>query len=351
MGPNSTADGFPGAAQLASVGEISGHLHKLGSRVPTWKRRFFVLRPATYLYYYLSSGDEEPAGCINLDLYNECDDVGDEEFADPTSQTSHNAQAPLQIYLQGAPRTAPLHSSRSEGDNGTDDIGSRNNNGGTYEGHGESSHDYDAGRGMALAPPFTPRRGEYARGSVSDDGTATSARSSEATSRTAPAVPPPSSSSSSSSPPPPPRPQGALPPLPDSTAQARGGYGKRGYHSAKGWVAPRHAAALERQRAAVTVGEHLQGHVQKNHDTSYLHGQKKTQKIDNRPGARVLRLRRPDTGQELVLVAKSEEERNAWRSALGPNNSRQGLKAQVERLESERLDMQRVILRLEVMAV
>ena len=335
MGPSSVADGLPGAAQLASVGEISGHLHKLGSRVPTWKRRFFVLRPATYLYYYLSSGDEAPAGCINLDLYNECDDVADEEFAGPTSQTSHNAQAPLQIYLQGAPRAAPLYSSRSKGDNGTDDIGSRSNNGGGYGSHGENSHDYDAGRGMARTPPAIPRRGEHARGSISGDESATSSKS------------------FASFPPPPLRPRGALPPLPDSSMQAHGGYGKRGYHSAKGWVAPRHAAALELQRAAVTVGAHVQGHGQKKHHNDngqgrYLEGQTKA---IARPGARALRLRRLDTGQELVLVAKSEEERNAWRSALGPNNSRQGLKAQVERLETERLDMQHAMLRLEVMAV
>jgi len=335
-GQSSTADGLPGAAQLATVGEISGHLHKLGIRVPTWKRRFFVLRPATYLYYYLSSGDEEPAGCINLDLYNECDDVADEEFVDPTSQTPQKAAAPLQIYLQGALRSTALHSSRSVDDNRSDDSDSGNIGGG-YESHGESNHDFDVGRGMVLTPPSTPLRSEHARGSASDDDAVNSTRSSEASSSTA---------SSALRPSPPLRPWGVLPPLPDNSILAHGGHGKRGYRSAKGWVAPRHAAAMERHQAAVDAAGLIRGRGKTNHrEEGNLKGVRNT---NTGPGARALRLRRPDTGQELVLVAKSVEVRDAWRRAIGPQNTLRGLKAQVERLQTERHNMQLAIRRLEV---
>ena len=34
---------------------------------PLWKRRFFVLQPATHLYYFLSPTDTEPRGCLALD--------------------------------------------------------------------------------------------------------------------------------------------------------------------------------------------------------------------------------------------------------------------------------------------
>lgn len=340
-GQSSTADGLPGAAQLATVGEFSGHLHKLGSRVPTWKRRFFVLRPATYLYYYLSSGDEEPAGCINLDLYNECDDVADEEFVDPASQTPQKAAAPLQIYLQGAPRSSALRGNRNEDDNRSDDTGGSNIGDG-YISHGEDIHDYEVGRGMVLTPPSTPFRSERARGSTSDDDSVNSTKISEAASRTA-------SSSALQPSSPPLRPWGVLPPLPDNNILAHGGHGKRGYRSAKGWVSPRHAAAMERHQAAVNDAAaglvESRGKTSRNARGDNIEDAKCTSK---RPGARALRLRRPDTGQELVLVATSEEERDAWRRVLGPQNTLRGLKAQVERLQIERHDMQVAVRRLEV---
>ncbi|CAM9945894.1 unnamed protein product, partial [Hapterophycus canaliculatus] len=56
-------------AALVSRGALkSGYLWKLGANVPKWKRRFFVLKPITMLFYYMSEHDTEPRGCIDLDL-------------------------------------------------------------------------------------------------------------------------------------------------------------------------------------------------------------------------------------------------------------------------------------------
>ena len=59
--PSSTAAAFARTAPRA------GFLCKLGTNVPEFKRRFFVLKPSTHLYYFLSPGDTEPRGCIDLD--------------------------------------------------------------------------------------------------------------------------------------------------------------------------------------------------------------------------------------------------------------------------------------------
>ncbi|KAL7549042.1 hypothetical protein ACHAWF_012305 [Thalassiosira exigua] len=45
----------------------SGYLRKLGRNIPAFKRRFFVLRPSTHLYYFVGPDDVEPRGCIDLD--------------------------------------------------------------------------------------------------------------------------------------------------------------------------------------------------------------------------------------------------------------------------------------------
>jgi hypothetical protein len=42
-------------------------LSKLGTNIPEFKRRFFVLKPSTHLYYFLSPADTEPRGCIDMD--------------------------------------------------------------------------------------------------------------------------------------------------------------------------------------------------------------------------------------------------------------------------------------------
>lgn len=55
------------AATFAKNAPKAGYLSKLGTSVSTYKKRFFVLKPTTCLYYFLSPSDEEPRGCIDLD--------------------------------------------------------------------------------------------------------------------------------------------------------------------------------------------------------------------------------------------------------------------------------------------
>lgn len=63
--------GRPDASLLAARGALkSGYLWKMGANVPRWKRRFFVLKPITMLFYYMSEHDKEPRGCIDLDLFD-----------------------------------------------------------------------------------------------------------------------------------------------------------------------------------------------------------------------------------------------------------------------------------------
>ena len=56
------------ALAFARSAPLSGYLRKLGKNIPTFKRRFFVLKPSTHLYYFMSPTDLEPRGCIDLDL-------------------------------------------------------------------------------------------------------------------------------------------------------------------------------------------------------------------------------------------------------------------------------------------
>eukprot|EP00980_Cylindrotheca_fusiformis_P009570 scaffold2109_cov216-Cylindrotheca_fusiformis.AAC.3 len=55
------------AAVLARSATQAGFLQKLGQNIPQYKRRFFVLKPETRLYYYLSPNDTEPRGKIDLE--------------------------------------------------------------------------------------------------------------------------------------------------------------------------------------------------------------------------------------------------------------------------------------------
>ena len=59
--------GEQAASDFARTASMAGYLHKLGSDVPILKRRFFVLRPCTLLYYFVGPNDVEPRGCIDLD--------------------------------------------------------------------------------------------------------------------------------------------------------------------------------------------------------------------------------------------------------------------------------------------
>jgi PH domain len=57
----------PTATDLARLAPKAGFLQKLGSNIHTYKRRFFVLQPSTYLYYFLSPNDTVPRGAIAMD--------------------------------------------------------------------------------------------------------------------------------------------------------------------------------------------------------------------------------------------------------------------------------------------
>jgi len=72
--PSSAPPAAETALQFARGASIAGYLGKLGTAVPGYKRRFFVLRPSTLLYYFVGPDDAEPRGCIDLD---ECDVVGE----------------------------------------------------------------------------------------------------------------------------------------------------------------------------------------------------------------------------------------------------------------------------------
>lgn len=65
------------SAALVARGALkSGYLWKMGCNVPRWKRRYFVLKPITMLFYYMSEHDTEPRGCIDLDLFDAVRRVG-----------------------------------------------------------------------------------------------------------------------------------------------------------------------------------------------------------------------------------------------------------------------------------
>lgn len=81
-------------AALVSRGALrSGYLWKLGANVPKWKRRFFVLKPITMLFYYMSEHDTEPRGCIDLDLFDAVREVRKDcasGFSATTTKTETN---------------------------------------------------------------------------------------------------------------------------------------------------------------------------------------------------------------------------------------------------------------------
>lgn len=55
------------AAVLARSATQAGYLLKLGANIQEYKRRFFVLKPETRLYYFLSPNDMEPRGKFDLE--------------------------------------------------------------------------------------------------------------------------------------------------------------------------------------------------------------------------------------------------------------------------------------------
>lgn len=62
------------AITFAKSAPHSGYLKKLGKNIHAFKRRFFVLKPSTHLYYFMSPNDVEPRGCIDLDNFVEGSD-------------------------------------------------------------------------------------------------------------------------------------------------------------------------------------------------------------------------------------------------------------------------------------
>lgn len=106
-------------ASLVALGALkSGYLWKMGANVPRWKRRFFVLKPITMLFYYMSEHDTEPRGCIDLDLFDAVrkvreDGVGsDEGFSAASSSPSSGggkrrrgspSTTTFELYRSGCP--------------------------------------------------------------------------------------------------------------------------------------------------------------------------------------------------------------------------------------------------------
>lgn len=104
-------------AALVSRGALrSGYLWKLGANVPKWKRRFFVLKPITMLFYYMSEYDTEPRGCIDLDLFDAVREVRKDSggysattAAAETNNTSGSsgkrgaASTAFELYRSGCP--------------------------------------------------------------------------------------------------------------------------------------------------------------------------------------------------------------------------------------------------------
>lgn len=95
-------------ASLVARGALkSGYLWKLGANIPRWKRRFFVLKPITMLFYYMSEYDTEPRGCIDLDLFNAVRKVsgtrGSRNAADSSAESRRKDDTAFELYRSGSP--------------------------------------------------------------------------------------------------------------------------------------------------------------------------------------------------------------------------------------------------------
>ena len=63
------------ATRLGRTAVKAGYMFGL-SGVEKWQRRFFVLKPATLLYSFGSSQDEEPLGCVDVESFERCECTG-----------------------------------------------------------------------------------------------------------------------------------------------------------------------------------------------------------------------------------------------------------------------------------
>lgn len=124
MAPQTTSAEPPVAApavadaSLVARGALkSGYLWKMGANVPRWKRRFFVLKPITMLFYYMSEHDPEPRGCIDLDLFDAVRKVGERDdqrknlstsrknaiARSSLSEQSRSTSTAFELYRSGSP--------------------------------------------------------------------------------------------------------------------------------------------------------------------------------------------------------------------------------------------------------
>ena len=116
--PANTSPGQANAALVARGSLKSGYLWKMGANVPRWKRRYFVLKPITMLFYYMSEHDTEPRGCIDLDLFDAVRKVREVGGEQPTkrgdsstssspssapSSSSAAASTTFELYRSGCP--------------------------------------------------------------------------------------------------------------------------------------------------------------------------------------------------------------------------------------------------------
>jgi hypothetical protein len=85
---NSSKNTQDTAAAFSRLAPHTGYLWKMGETVRTYKRRFFVLHPATYIYYFLSPTDTQPRGCFDLAQARLLDDDDDDD--DGGADTSNN---------------------------------------------------------------------------------------------------------------------------------------------------------------------------------------------------------------------------------------------------------------------
>lgn len=102
-------------ASLVARGALkSGYLWKMGANVPKWKRRYFVLKPITMLFYYMSEHDTEPRGCIDLDLFDAVRKVredGREDFSSAAGAAGESrggaaaggGSTTFELYRSGCP--------------------------------------------------------------------------------------------------------------------------------------------------------------------------------------------------------------------------------------------------------
>ncbi|CAM9463896.1 unnamed protein product, partial [Sphacelaria rigidula] len=108
-GSAAAAAGVANAALVARGALKSGYLWKMGANVPRWKRRYFVLKPITMLFYYLSEHDTEPRGCIDLDLFDAVRRVGPTqqnhggEGGDGAEGGAVRRRTAFELYRSGCP--------------------------------------------------------------------------------------------------------------------------------------------------------------------------------------------------------------------------------------------------------